>query len=420
MAASSSNLISSVKVRIAVDNRTRLRAFARRLVHGYKLLALLVLNVLVSLGMLELVSSAVVKMRTAVRASMEAPDPRGLSSYYLTQNWAPVYWREFRAAQRQRYHPYVLWRRDAFSGQTINIDGDGVRATPGAVCGPASYKVFVLGGSTVWGTGSPDWGTLPAHLQNQLRRGNSRPVCVENFGETAYVSTQSVLQLLLELQHGNLPNLVVSYEGSNDVFSAYQSGKAGVHQNLDQLVAVFERGKTTGQNAVGQLMRSMNLFSLTEDLVQKVTPHPEGPVKALTYQTLGVDQSSLTASVVSTYLGNYDIMDSLSRKYGFDFRFIWAPYISIGNKPLLPEEQTLAHDVDPALDALYKSVHQSIVASVPRYPKLVDIAGVFDGRSDLIWIDDVHVTPDGNQLLAEKIAENLKAPARQDQDENGK
>jgi lysophospholipase L1-like esterase len=351
---------------------------------------------------------------------VEAPDPREVSSYYRTQGWAPLHWQEFHASRRQKYRPYVLWRRGAFSGQTINIDENGVRATPGAVCGPASYKVFVLGGSTVWGTGSPDWGTLPAHLQNELRRGNSRPVCVENFGESAYVSTQSVLQLLLELQHGNLPNLVVSYEGPNDVFSAYQSGKAGVHENLDQLVAAFEGKTTVEQHAVGQLMRSMNLFALTEDLVQKVTHQEEGPVKLRTYQTLGIDQGSLTASVVNTYLGNYDIVDGLSRKYGFDFRFIWPPYIGIGNKPLLPEEQTLAREVDPALDSIYKSVHQSVVASIPRYPKLVDIAGVFDSRSDLIWIDDMHVTPDGNQILAAEIAKLVTASHNQVPDEEGR
>ena len=120
-----------------------------------------------------------------------------------------MYWREFGVSRRQAYRPYVLWRRHAFSGKTINVDADGVRLTPGAVCGPSSFKVFVLGGSTVWGTGAADWNTLPAHLQTELQRVSARPVCVVNFGESAWVSTQSVLQLLLQLQAGNVPDLVI-------------------------------------------------------------------------------------------------------------------------------------------------------------------------------------------------------------------
>jgi lysophospholipase L1-like esterase len=407
MPVSRSDLISSVTVRIAVDNLTRLRALGRQVIHGYKLLAVLVLNVLICLVALELASTAVVKVRRAVKGPEETLDPREASSYYTSQNWAPVYWHEFHASRRQKYHPYVLWRRAAFSGKTINIDENGVRSTPGAVCSPTSYKVFMLGGSTVWGTGAPDWGTLPAYLQSKLQRGHLGPVCVVNFGESAYVSTQSLLQLLLELRHGNLPNLVISYEGPNDAYSAYQSGKAGVHENLDQLVAAFEGGKTAEQSAVGQLMRRMSVFSLTGDLVEKVTRNEEEPVKPgkfLTYQTLGIDQESLTASVVNTFLGNYDVVDTLSRKYGFDFRFIWPPHISMGKKPLIPEERSLAEQVDPALTSLYHSVYRAIVAAQPRYPRLADITDVFDRRAELVWIDDMHVTPDGNQVLAARIA----------------
>ena len=159
-----------------------------------------------------------------------------------------MYWREFGVSRRQAYRPYVLWRRHAFSGKTINVDADGVRLTPGAVCGPSSFKVFVLGGSTVWGTGSADWNTLPAHLQTELQRVSARPVCVVNFGESAWVSTQSVLQLLLQLQAGNVPDLVISYEGYNDADSVDQSGRAGVHENLAQLVAIFEGTRRVEQS----------------------------------------------------------------------------------------------------------------------------------------------------------------------------
>lgn len=39
----------------------------------------------------------------------------------------------------------------------------------------------------MWGTGSPDWGTIPAFLQSGLQALKGGPVCVVNFGESGWV-----------------------------------------------------------------------------------------------------------------------------------------------------------------------------------------------------------------------------------------
>ena len=92
----------------------------------------------------------------------------------------------------------------------------------------------------MWGTGSPDWGTIPANLQKGLEKLRQGPVCVMNFAESAYVSTQDIIMLLLQLQSGNVPDLVVFYNIAGDISAAYQSGRAGVHANLDEIAARFE------------------------------------------------------------------------------------------------------------------------------------------------------------------------------------
>jgi lysophospholipase L1-like esterase len=395
------------------ESIAHLRFLGRRVADLYKKTGLLVLNAVVCFACLELASAGVIKARAALVALInpgehEVLDPRSASSYYQSQEWAPVYWREFSVSRRQAYRPYVLWRRHAFSGKTINVDADGVRSTPGADCGPNSFKVFVLGGSTVWGTGSADWNTLPAHLQTELQRVSATPLCVVNLGESAYVSTQSVLELLLQIQAGNVPDLVISYEGYNDAYSAYQSGLAGVHENLAQLVATFEGTRQVQQSAIGRLMRGTYSYSLIADFLLRVTHPPEEEPKLLTYRTMGVEETALAASVVQTYLANYGLVDGLAQKYDFEFRFFWPPYIAAGRKPLVAEEQALSRAVDPALDSLYQSVHRLIEAAAPRYPRLSDLTGIFDDYSGLLWIDDMHVTPLGNQMLASKIASVLR------------
>src|SRR2546421_467749 len=82
-------------------------------------------------------------------------EARETVSYYASQDWAEQFWHEFRLTRKQRYYPYVGWRRAPFKGRTIEIDQNGIRVTPGADCRAASFKVFTFGGSTMWGTGSP-------------------------------------------------------------------------------------------------------------------------------------------------------------------------------------------------------------------------------------------------------------------------
>ena len=79
------------------------------------------------------------------------------------------------------YYPYVGWRRAPFKGTTIEIDQNGIRVTPGADCSAKSFKVFTFGESSMWGTGSPDWGTIPAHLQRGLEQAETRAGLCDEF-----------------------------------------------------------------------------------------------------------------------------------------------------------------------------------------------------------------------------------------------
>src|SRR5262245_32541676 len=169
--------------------------------------------------------------------------PREKDSYYSSQAWAPPYWHEFRLSRLQRYYPYVGWRRAPFKGKTIEIDANGRRVTPGADCSAKSFRLFTFGESTMWGTGSPDWGTIPAYLQKRLEKLKQGHVCVTNFAETAYATTQDVILLQMQLRSGNVPDAVLFYNLTGDIGAAYESGRAGVHANLDDVAARFEEGR---------------------------------------------------------------------------------------------------------------------------------------------------------------------------------
>ena len=65
----------------------------------------------------------------------------------------------------------------------------------------------------MWGEGARDDYTIPSWLQRFIYQTTYR-ARITNFGQEAYVSTQEVLVLFEQFQKGNIPDIVIFYDGS--------------------------------------------------------------------------------------------------------------------------------------------------------------------------------------------------------------
>ena len=388
-----------------VSSRGGKRSFSpigHRIVNYYKEAGIVTLNTLILFAFCELAATFVGRIWKEPMTITDGGEssPRAHTSYYASQAWATQYWREFSLSRPQLYRQYVIWRRAPFKGKFINVNRDGLRSTPGAVCSANSYKVFAFGGSTMWGTGSPEWGTIPAYLQANLTPLRHGPVCMINFGESGFVSTQGVIQLILELQSGNVPDLVIFYDGVNDVSAGYQSGRA-THSNFNQIAAKLEKSEKPPSFVAW--MESSNSLHLLQRLEAKLRQKPQNSTDLVTYKAMDIDIATLSDLVVETYIGNYEIVDALAQKYGFKFLFFWQPVITIGDKSLTGEEQEMRRRMEPTLSELYDSVYRRVEQEANKYENLYYIAEIFDSLDSQIWIDEAHITPVGNRLIAEKM-----------------
>src|SRR5262249_2901133 len=121
------------------------------------------------------------------RLNSETPD-RALAAYRgASQKWPKTSCQESAGTNTRLYEPDVVWGRAPFEGKTIVVDAEGLRRTDHSRCDGKAYTIYMFGGSTLWGTGSPNWGTIPS-LVAEMYEKSGRPVCVKNFGESAWVS----------------------------------------------------------------------------------------------------------------------------------------------------------------------------------------------------------------------------------------
>ncbi len=365
--------------------------FRDRLGAFYRAASLLFFNFFLLLVLLEVVSGLVMSLRLS-----RGLDAWARLSYYQDQDWGERYWREARfifQSDPVDYHPYVIWRRTPFSGETINVGPDGIRVTPGADCAPGAFTVFTFGGSAMWGFGAPDWATIPALLQEMLTVEREEPVCVVNYAEPAFVSTQSLIQLETALQRGARPDAAIFLEGANDVIAARQTGEAGGHHNQAEIVRKLESGSRPLLNA----LQSSRTFELLRALVAaRVSAPVEAPIGPLAEQVAGV------------YLENIEIVQALAARYGFSAYFYWQPVLPAGEKTLTSEEQDLLAGMELVEIELFFETNRVIAERAAEHPELALLTHVFDGQVEAIWIDPLHFSPDGNRLIAQEMLSALR------------
>jgi lysophospholipase L1-like esterase len=379
----------------------------RRFARVWRTVALVVFNVLIALLVIDLFALAAVKVIDSERFSIRKRKMEAVNN--LDQ---------FERSVASAYFPYVVWR--AIPDTTVDrmtSDSCGFRVTPALENMPAgdTLKVFTFGGSAMWGDGVIDRETIPYHLQQILARRLNRPVSVRNFAQIAHVSTQELIELILQLREGHIPDLVVFYDGFNDAGAAFESGIAGAHFSLKPI-----KGRIEGDPlAMGELPLAAELFARTNtflllnSLGVLESLHPATPPTS--YADLGMDTRELACAVVDTYLGNESVVERLSASYGFESIFVWQPHLWCGSKPMTGRERTCYEGGGgeaflPGQDEDWKALIRASYAiwadSALKAENRYDFSGILNGVEDELYIDwaGVHLNPQGNRIVAESLA----------------
>lgn len=322
-------------------------------------------------------------------------DKQAAQPYYKNQTWGKTLWDEFQLVID--YYPYVMWRRAPFAGETINVTAERTRLTPGAECHDEAFTVFMFGGSGMWGTGAPDWATIPAYVQAALADQHDDPVCVVNFGESGYVTTQDVIMFLLQLQRGNVPDVAFFYNGPNDLIAAAADTQPATHQNYRDIM---------------QRIESPDLVSLSQSELMILMAHVFAPeIPPTDDLDLGATGLTLAEEVVATTMANIDLARALGDNYGVQVHFFWQPMVAAGNKPLTPEEQQMRDEIftfEIAEQEFITAVYAAAEATAAEHEYFTSLTHVFDGISQLVYIDMIHITPEGNQMIADAMLNVLK------------
>ena len=260
----------------------------------------------------------------------------------------------------------------------------------------------------MFGWKARDHKTIPAIMVDSLVARGIQGMEVTNFGETGYVFTQEVLELILQLRDGQRPDVVVFYDGINDVYASVQSGVPGVPQNESNRSSDFDLGRMMGPTEWGphlreDLVAGRALFGLVLRRMQLLNR---------LIQTVSVPWTSAlpgdhVGRLSSSYLSTAELVEVLGKHYGFVPIFFWQPSVGATQKPLSEFEQGLMRSIDSdaytataedVLTTLRSSLRADAAArSIKGFR---DISGVLDDRPETVFVDQGgHTTEAANELI---------------------
>lgn len=295
------------------------------------------------------------------------------------------FWAE-QAQMQVEWLPYTYWTVEPFQGQFINVDVSGLRQTPN-FAGEKAKKIFFFGGSTIWGEGARDAYTIPGHVARLLNEADN-PQQIINFGQTGYVSTQDMLLFQMQLLRGNPPDIAVFYQGFNDILSACTQNITGLPLQEVQRIGDAEAGRILRRNRM-PVLRPL-----------------EGDINQSNFSLVALSDNT-AAAVVERWLAGVRMVQTLADAYSVQVIFVWQPAL-VFKQTLTGAEQHILTETDsacPGMLTLYQAADALVRQRVQdeNIPNVIILSDLFKDDVRPIFYDLVHITEEGNLVVAQAI-----------------
>ena len=336
---------------------------------------------------------------------------------------------EFDAATAE-YRSFIGYRRKGFEGTAVNIEPEfGFRISTNH---KIDESVWFLGGSTTWGTGADDANTIPSLVAQAL------DISVLNLGESGFNSTQELIQLHMMLAEGYRPDLVVFYDGINDakMFCQDDGGPMLKHAYTSRFRKIIDndpsidRSISKAEAGIGLNVLGAHFVYFASSPARVITTifSDEQEVSALSngkrYESLSPSKKYLYCDeprraekaadyTISAWQAAARLLDAVEA----DYVFILQPAASFH-----PERYSLDYIIDYKKQSIANERDSTVgyyLALQERWAKQCQLSNICDHFKDLstiffdttepIFLDESHIGPAANSLIADEMARVIAA-----------
>ena len=298
--------------------------------------------------------------------------------------------------QPEIFEPPIIFLKSNQHYPTININSHGFRGPEISQEKPENtYRIFVLGGSTGFGSGSTsDDTTIPGFLQKKFNESNLNVrVEVINAGISAFESFAETYYIKNKLIHFE-PDLFIVYDGGNDAWLT----EFEVNSNGN----IIEPKKVDDTPEEKRLFKFSDYeFYRTPFVVWRYI------LKDITVSPINFTDNLISPELVSLWKNRWGEICELGKNEGFDTMITIQPMIGNGKKPYSSAELTMYGDGlrfrPPAQN--FQGMVDSLKELDKTCTKTADLRDTFENIPQTVYFDQIHMTDFGNEIIAQKLFE---------------
>lgn len=260
------------------------------------------------------------------------------------------------------------------------------------------YRLFVVGGSTVFGWGVNAEDSMPSHLQKLIPKANGKRVRVINAGVPWYASwneSAMIFHRILRLH----PDHIVVFNGLNDVSKSLAPNWSPIYEGYADIPTRLAFQKRSEHASTGSVI--FDLFRISPTLNYFITKRK---------MKSQIETGVIHPEVWDQYEAYMVSLKEISEKRGIGFSLFYQPVIVAG-KTLTEEEMNrnasmIRHEgFAQTFREAYLMGEKKLTAN--PFLKVTSLKNLFEKRSELIYLDGLHYNALGNQLVAEAISQKL-------------
>ena len=294
------------------------------------------------------------------------------------------------------------------TGKYVNINSEGFRGSEFSFM-PKDYKIFVVGGSTVFGmVSSSDDFTIPALIEKEFKNKGFN-VKVINAGIPGADSRDELYHIEKDILKYS-PDMIIMYDGWNDLSSpwlsnqlTYEEFKNNSYYINNQLTPLETKTNTGIITFFGKIdyKTGYGISRYIADIVYGKKNVDYNNVFDVNH--LHMSQKMLT--------DNWSAVCNIGNEKGFQVINIIQPALGTGNRTLAPSEKygtvEIMHQYLIKLNLNYTELHSC--------DQIYDLRNVFDGMNGVpIFFDGVHISDFGNEIIAKRIYDLISPTVQND------
>ncbi|MBF0623653.1 MAG: SGNH/GDSL hydrolase family protein [Magnetococcales bacterium] len=312
-----------------------------------------------------------------------------------------------RETWRQRggllYAPFLEFREADFDGKYIKVSPIGYRQGAGQQPWTTSRsKVFLFGGSTMFGYGVKSEETIGSGVQTFLDHRQPDRWAVFNFGAGSYYSTSERILFQQLLTAGKHPEIAVFMDGYNDFYFYKVPDETPTAHYFRKMTALVS--DSFFRRLDGLVQGISQTFRHTRQLLISLLK----PLLPIAYIPPDKDEMDATLhKTVARINTNHRMLRAICKELSIHCLFIVQPVPNyMFDDSLRADKVTATHAMGMApSDRGYQLLFDhGLLEMAPDILLLHDLP--YSGNR---YVDIVHYSPSYNRLIAEKIVEALTA-----------